>query len=573
MNSIRWLYLLTATAIINNNGCKGTEDELSSCKCSDIPEAVNYLNLVLPDGMALEDKCKRYAIMSALLAPKGRSHNIAASKVIRMREEEVNSDYARMNADELVEHYMILIDSYRAASKLGPPLLEMLECLRRIKSPNAHMYLENPELVMIVDIYKKILESPDTKIDISCINLDIYHPAFIKSLRKIFQGHLQMDTAESSFYKQLQDDDELLMVTSQRHRESERLRKQRLRILRPETERRKATLRQRRRLRAQARKFTQVYSPPSTRHLEHLPIGALLTLKILDTSTHLLPPDRPREEDKHQAEHPLLPGLFVSNTSSIYQNLQQRQKERQKSGFVNPALPLASGRPDPQQPQQQGQSETERQLTDEQKAAYDPASKQDMYGARPTSVFARHQQVGQPQRLPTVHDLLSPPVTSLRDYRLSSREAAALQQPLQLESRSRPQTVPELRFYIPITMSAGDQLQTDHTMVPVGPLINPPTSIVFHEINPRVAGDPSSSDAASIYGGNDIGTSILVPALSPLFHNDTIGARTDDLYGRNNTVLPYIDRRETSELNENEVYDDYFQWQDYEQAMDKKTGG
>lgn len=162
-------------------------------KC-DISDAIIYLYKRLPDEMILADKCKRYAIMTSYLKPMGRLHNKAVSQVLRMSLDELNQVYQEFSPDRVGAFYMTAIDGFRAASSLGPPFLELIECLKELNNISLKPYLDDEELNIIIELYEHVLESPDTKIDLNLIpNVDRFRRAFVVSLLNMFEDNIPYD--------------------------------------------------------------------------------------------------------------------------------------------------------------------------------------------------------------------------------------------------------------------------------------------------------------------------------------------------------------------------------------------
>lgn len=227
------------------------DDEVSS-NHHGIPGALNDLHRDLPDQIITESKCKMYAVLLSLIDPRGRNHRPIVSNVLSMNTEELEKRYGKLSRNKVVELYMVAVDSYRSASTLGKPLVELVECMRQINDPIAYMFTHNPELVLILNLYRQILADPAYKINLGLINLRLFQPAFIESLKRIFNKHLrdsnnpysgQNITADASTSIRTRP-----LVSSHRHREQERLRKQRLKILRPALKSDKTLRAKRRRL-------------------------------------------------------------------------------------------------------------------------------------------------------------------------------------------------------------------------------------------------------------------------------------------------------------------------------------
>lgn len=272
-----YLVVLRVFVVDNYINCIPTIDQELFICYDDIAEATNYLYEHLPRQMTLDQKCIRYCVMTSMTKPRGRLHKKAVLQVLDMSEDELIRLYEGMKVkDELGAHYMTAIDGFRAASMLGPPFLELIECIKRIDSPAVHRYLEGEELNTILTLYKQVLESPDTKISLGDFpNWSRFRRAFVRSLIHLFRDDLKFDWAiyqtlgsteaadlvRANSSKQPESLDgpsigskrrprrqERRRLAAHRHREQERLRKQRLKILDPSLESEKARYRQQQRI-------------------------------------------------------------------------------------------------------------------------------------------------------------------------------------------------------------------------------------------------------------------------------------------------------------------------------------
>lgn len=263
-------HILVALAIISNSECSPIlykdDGRFSPIECNDITDSLNHLHESLSDHIPLEEKCKKYAVLSSM-SSRGRPPNKVLSEYMRFNDQTVNEAFARLTSkNALPALYMSTIDSYRAASHLGPPFLELIDCLREIDQPYISAYLNDPELVLIVKLYKIVLRSPAIKIDLRHNELSHFSPAFRTSLSNLFRGNLldnlildedpNSGLQQSALQSTLGPKDQSIarknhlkrqaMVTSHRRRERERLRKHRLRLLQPSIEREKRRDRHRR---------------------------------------------------------------------------------------------------------------------------------------------------------------------------------------------------------------------------------------------------------------------------------------------------------------------------------------
>lgn len=230
-------------------------------RCKDIAEAMNLLSETMPTQMTLDERCKRFAVLSSILsAAKGRPQSRGLSQVLSMSEDDLSAHYENLTLNnELMAAYMVAIDGYRSSFQLGPPFLDLIACLKQIGTPQIRPYLNNPELKLTERTYKKTIQSPDIKIDLDSIDFRKFTPAFQTSFIHLFRRNLQNDTwvtrhlmrhgeqpnTTDQHYPEMTLDetrhmirtlgrnDPRRMVTTHRHREQERLRKQRLRILQP----------------------------------------------------------------------------------------------------------------------------------------------------------------------------------------------------------------------------------------------------------------------------------------------------------------------------------------------------
>lgn len=257
-----WFHLAVAAAIMMSMNFNSVGPNNVDSMCNDVPEALDYLHDTYLSSMKIEDKCKVYAIVAFLLGARGRVHRKYVTNLLSMHEVELNRHYEKLQSnDELGKLYMLTIDTYRASSHLGVPFLDLVECLKLIDKPYAWAYLDSAELKMIIDLYRRILEAPDTKIDLKQLDLTAFHPSFEISLKHLFRKHLQKeDLSDGELYLIDESDEEpqggeakteqqqsteaeralkrreqRRKLAAHRHREQERLRKQRRRILKLST--------------------------------------------------------------------------------------------------------------------------------------------------------------------------------------------------------------------------------------------------------------------------------------------------------------------------------------------------
>lgn len=221
-----------------------------SIKYNDVATAMDHLYELTPNQTSSDKRCIRYAVMSSFLSSRGRPHTKAMSHFGNLSDEDLYSFYHNLESEgRLPGLYMSAIDGYRSAFRIGPAFLELIECLRRIEGPNIDTYLNNPELVQIVHLSRQVLQSPDAKIDLEPIRKKRFTTAFLKYLVFTFKDNLQDNSiadqehsnqASSSNQNQERNpwgwfDPRQKFLRQNRHREQERLRNHRLKVLEPVT--------------------------------------------------------------------------------------------------------------------------------------------------------------------------------------------------------------------------------------------------------------------------------------------------------------------------------------------------
>lgn len=289
MDTISWSQSAVLLFILGSIICAPitSEDELEEIKLNfrDMTEALDFLHAAFPADMPLEARCKRYAVMTSFLSSKGRPQSMLMSLFFNLTHTGLDEFYSRLDAfDQLPSLFMTAIDGYRTASHIGPPFIELLDCLKLIDRPFIRTYLENPELIMIQDLYQRIVRAPDFKIDLRPLEQSQFSPAFLTSLRSIFKDKI-LGYKENDFDRRKKrtghpwsSRDPRSMATTLRHREQERLRKYRLKLLRPV--KREVAGDRSRTIRAQNRKLRD------ERHLELLRMTNEWYKSFLDRSKH-----------------------------------------------------------------------------------------------------------------------------------------------------------------------------------------------------------------------------------------------------------------------------------------------
>lgn len=162
----------------------------SLVRCKSIPEMLNYLYRLLGDHLSVSEKCKRYALILSITASGLSLFEPTIDHLSALTQETVDEHYSKMGAKRLSALYMSAIDRYRT-SQLGPPFLELIECLRQLDGRVLDKYLDDKELQMIIYLYRQALESTDKRIDLDEFDLGQLSSAFRASLNQILRGHLK----------------------------------------------------------------------------------------------------------------------------------------------------------------------------------------------------------------------------------------------------------------------------------------------------------------------------------------------------------------------------------------------
>lgn len=221
-------------------------------KCKYASDAIDRLRHKLPSEMTLEDKCKRYAVITSIINSKGRRRRKVEEYILRLTEDQVYQLYRRIDPVDLGQLFMNAIDGFRI-SQLGPALFDIVKCLERVDTQMARTYLKSPELNIILELYRHVLQSPDAKIDLNSTDLPKDHSLFSESLKNLFGKYLLNDPSSMNQDKSRVDgcakgaSNKAGLPDLPRlfeHREQERLRQQRIKLLQPEAIRERARIRQ-----------------------------------------------------------------------------------------------------------------------------------------------------------------------------------------------------------------------------------------------------------------------------------------------------------------------------------------
>lgn len=170
------------------------DDDLytESRRFRDVPRALNFIHELLTDHVPLVEKCKRYAVLLAMAAATGLPHEQTVRELIALDDRHLDIHYQAIDVNSLSSLYMCATERYRV-NKLAPPFLEILQCLESINNPAVKVYLDDPELKTIVNIYRRVLGLNDTETDLEGLDMSMFHPAFVTNLRLLFGALLDFD--------------------------------------------------------------------------------------------------------------------------------------------------------------------------------------------------------------------------------------------------------------------------------------------------------------------------------------------------------------------------------------------
>lgn len=160
---------------------------------NDVPDAINYMYRRLPRDMSLEDKCKKYAVLALDTTTYRDPNEGTADKVITMNDERLDRLYRAIDTNRLMKLFMTAIDRYRV-TQLAPAFVDIVECLKMIDSPVARAFVDDDELALILDMYKRVLGRDDLEIDINRVDLAQFRQAYKLALENLFAAHYHIDT-------------------------------------------------------------------------------------------------------------------------------------------------------------------------------------------------------------------------------------------------------------------------------------------------------------------------------------------------------------------------------------------
>lgn len=159
--------------------------------------AIDHLRNLLPVQISTEEKCKRYAVLLSEIGVVSAPHESTVLYTMLLNVSSLEELYRQIDISNLTLSYMSAIDKYRVIG-LGPPFIDLIECLRILDTPLTKQYLDNQELIIILNLYKQVLGIPGTN-DISGIDFSVFHPGFRATLwnllgRYVDLGHLGDNT-------------------------------------------------------------------------------------------------------------------------------------------------------------------------------------------------------------------------------------------------------------------------------------------------------------------------------------------------------------------------------------------
>lgn len=199
MASISWTYcyvLIVVLSFMNSSTCTSTEHRKRPGyvkRYKDVKDMTNWLHDALPDQMPIEQKCKRYAILLTDLDHTSTPNQTTIDRLATQSDDDINAQYQKIDIKSLEARFMTTIEQYRI-THLSPGFNDLISCLEQLNTPLSEEYLENEELIIIVDLYRKVLGLPSS-IDINRLDMRRYHPTFRAALAHLFREEfgLQFD--------------------------------------------------------------------------------------------------------------------------------------------------------------------------------------------------------------------------------------------------------------------------------------------------------------------------------------------------------------------------------------------
>lgn len=187
--------ILVVLASMNEIQCSSEDDDIyaESKRFKDISSALDFIHDELsPDHVPPEEMCRRYAVLLNMAAATGLPYESSVIELIKLDTEQLNEHYREIDTDSLSSLYMKATEKFRA-SRLSPPFLEIIECLKGIDTPVVKKYLEDQELRIIIDLYRQILGLDSKTTNSDNIDLTKFHPTFLTTIRNLFEDQLDVD--------------------------------------------------------------------------------------------------------------------------------------------------------------------------------------------------------------------------------------------------------------------------------------------------------------------------------------------------------------------------------------------
>lgn len=231
-----------STLICNEVSCGRVKGESSilyqTGRFIDISRAINFMQKSFHDHTPFEERCKRYAILTARALFEKSAFESTVYNITSMSDNEVLRQYDELGTDKISSLYMTAIDRFRV-TQLAPAFIDLIECLERIDTPLVKGYLGNQELVVIRDLYRQVLGLSGTKVDLRSLDLTKFRQAFWSALRNLFRQYLDVDSIFGPSCREQEAElmKDQLSRKQQRyiqHREHSRLKQQRLRLMYPD---------------------------------------------------------------------------------------------------------------------------------------------------------------------------------------------------------------------------------------------------------------------------------------------------------------------------------------------------
>lgn len=218
--------------------CGKATNPYDTMRFRDVAQALNHMYENLPAQISIDEKCKRYAVLSFMALSERLPYRKTVLDVISMDEDELNKQYDEMHVNSVIYVFCSAIDRYRI-TQLAPAFVDVVECLGRIGVPEVRTFLNNKELVLVVDLYKQVLGLPGAYIDVDKLDLTQFSPAFRSRFGSLFPEYSDRFSPSSatipedhiSFQPQAEPPAENRHLIQRRERS--RLDKQRLKILNP----------------------------------------------------------------------------------------------------------------------------------------------------------------------------------------------------------------------------------------------------------------------------------------------------------------------------------------------------